>query len=105
MKKQDDSKGEPSESGPPKPWRRRALFYTYVLRSIDDPERIYIGCTRDLRQRLQEHNWGMSSHTAGNRPWEIAWYGAFWSEGTAREFERYLKSGSGRAFLYKRLLR
>ena len=65
---------------------------------------IYIGWTNDLRQRLKEHNWGMSPHTANHRPWELSWYGAFSSESAAREFERYIKSGSGRAFLRKRLL-
>ncbi len=74
------------------------------LRSVDEPERIYIGWTNDLRLRLREHNWGMSPHTARHRPWELAWYAGFYSEEAARAFEGYLKSGSGRAFLYKRLL-
>ncbi len=93
-----------SESGPPEPWRRRAFSYAYVLRAINEPEQIYIGSTDDLRERLKEHNWGMSPHTAGYRPWEIVWYAGFSSEEGARAFERYLKSGSGRAFLRKRLL-
>ena len=100
----DDNVEGRSESGPPEPWRRRAFFYVYVLRAIKEPERIYIGWTRDLRQRLKEHNWGMSAHTTGHRPWEIVWYGGFLSESCARAFESYLKSGSGRAFLHKRLL-
>jgi putative endonuclease len=93
-----------SESGPPKPWRRRAFAYVYVLRSLNECDRIYIGWTSDLRERLKEHNGGMSGHTAEHRPWEIIWYAGFSSESAAREFERYLKSGSGRAFLHKRLL-
>ena len=32
------------------------------------------------------------------------WYGAFEAEKEARDFERYLKSGSGKAFVYKRLI-
>jgi putative endonuclease len=102
--KQDERKERWSESGPPEPWRRRAYSYAYVLRAINEPDRIYIGWTNDLRQRLKEHNRGMSPHTAGHRPWELAWYGAFWSEAAGRDFERYLKSGSGRAFLRRRLL-
>ena len=93
-----------SESGPPEPWRRRAFFYVYVLRAIKEPQRIYVGWTRDLHQRLKEHNLAMSAHTAGHRPWEVVWYGGFSSEDAARAFESYLKSGSGRAFLRKRLL-
>ena len=93
-----------SESDPPEPWRRRAFSYVYVLRSLKEPERIYIGSTSDLRERLREHNWGVSPHTAGHRPWALAWYAGFCSEEGSRAFERYLKSGSGRAFLRKRLL-
>jgi hypothetical protein len=40
----------------------------------------------------------------GFGPWEIVWYAGFSSEEAARAFECYLKSGSGRAFLRKRLL-
>jgi putative endonuclease len=103
MKEPENQDGR-SESGPPEPWRRRAFTYVYVLRSIGEPRRIYVGWTNDLRKRLKEHNWGMSGHTACYRPWEIAWYSAFRSDEAARDFESYLKSGSGRAFLHKRLL-
>jgi putative endonuclease len=103
MRPGDDEEGR-SESGPPEPWRRRAFSYVYVLRSLNEPGRIYVGWTKDLRQRLKEHNWGMSPYTACHRPWEIVWYGGFSSEAAARDFEGYLKSGSGRAFLRKRLV-
>ena len=89
----------PTGSQAPEPWRRRAFSYVYVLRALNTPDRIYIGSTTDLRQRLQAHNWGMSPHTAAHRPWELAWYGAFSTDTAAHSFERYLKSGSGRAFL------
>jgi hypothetical protein len=36
--------------------------------------------------------------TATNRPWSIVVSLEFRAESTARRFERYLKSGSGRAF-------
>jgi predicted GIY-YIG superfamily endonuclease len=81
-----------SESGPPEPWRRRAFSYVYVLRSLKEPAQIYIGWTKDPRQRLKEHNWGMTRHTAAHRPWELVWYGAFSGEEAVRDFERYLKS-------------
>lgn len=37
-------------------------------------------------------------------PWKLVWYGAFSSEKEARNFERYLKTGSGKSFAYKRLV-
>jgi putative endonuclease len=43
----------------------------YVLRSLNEPDRIYVGWTKDLRQRLKEQNGGMSPYTAGDRPWQI----------------------------------
>jgi hypothetical protein len=33
------------------------------------------------------------------------WYGGFTTEKEARDFERYLKSGSGKAFAYKRFVK
>ena len=65
------------------------MFYTYILRSLSDPEQRYIGSTSDLRSRLAKHNKGDVPHTAKFRPWKLEAYFAF---------EQYLKSGSGYAF-------
>jgi putative endonuclease len=85
MKGRENRDGR-SESGPPEPWRRRAFSYAYVLRAFEEPNRIYVGWTNDLRERLNEHNWGMSPHAARHRPWEIVWYAGFSSEEAARAF-------------------
>lgn len=74
------------------------MFYTYILRSIDAPDRHYIGHTADLKVRLKEHNAGKCKHTSKYAPWTLQCYFAFESESLARNFETYLKSGSGRAF-------
>ncbi len=37
-------------------------------------------------------------------PWKLVWYGAFETERQARDFEQYLKKGSGKSFAYKRLV-
>ncbi|HKS85871.1 MAG TPA: GIY-YIG nuclease family protein, partial [Pseudolabrys sp.] len=37
------------------------------------------------------------------RPWRLVAYFAFADSDRASEFERYLKSGSGRAFIKKRI--
>jgi len=47
---------------------------------------------------LDWHNAGQNIHTARNRPWKIVLSMEFASEATAARFERYLKTGSGRAF-------
>ncbi|MEE9139882.1 MAG: GIY-YIG nuclease family protein [Alphaproteobacteria bacterium] len=74
------------------------MYYVYILASEPSPGRFYVGLTADLDQRLKEHNSGKSSHTAKYEPWKLAIYIAFADRRKAFRFERYLKSGSGRAF-------
>ena len=79
------------------------FFYAYILESLSSPETFYTGRTEDLRARLHKHNSGEVPHTAKFKPWRIKTAIAFTEEKRAVEFERYLKSGSGRAFAKKRL--
>jgi putative endonuclease len=81
------------------------MYYVYLVRSISDPTRTYIGATADLKQRIADHNAGKSTHTSKCVPWELEFYAAFADEQTAYDFEKYLKSHSGRAFASKRLMR
>jgi predicted GIY-YIG superfamily endonuclease len=74
------------------------MHYVYLLRSESRPKEEYIGCTTDLKKRLLDHNRGDSPHTSKFVPWRIFAYFAFAERQTAIAFERYLKSGSGRAF-------
>jgi putative endonuclease len=70
----------------------------YILRSDADPSRHYTGITNNLRDRLEWHNHGPSGHTVNWRPWSLVVSMEFPSETAAVRFEKYLKSGSGRAF-------
>jgi predicted GIY-YIG superfamily endonuclease len=81
----------------------RSGVLRYLLNSLADPAQRYIGFTTDLKRRLKSHNEGASVHTRKYRPWKLTSYFAFDDERTARAFEYYLKSGSGRAFANKRL--
>ena len=83
--------------------KKGAMYYVYLLESESDRTRRYIGLTRDLRRRLQDHNAGNSLHTAKYKPWHVVTYLAFSDQSKAETFERYLKSGSGHAFARKRL--
>lgn len=78
------------------------MFYVYLLKSINYPDQKYIGHTDNLKERLETHNSGGSIYTKPYRPWVVATYMAFQQEKTAIEFEKYLKSQSGRAFAQKR---
>ena len=79
------------------------MKYVYLLQSIDHPEQTYCGLTDDVPKRLAVHNAGGSLHTAKFKPWRLRTCIGFADETRAVEFERYLKSGSGRAFAKKRL--
>jgi putative endonuclease len=81
------------------------MWYVYIIRSIAFSAQEYTGMTADLKQRMADHNSGKSRHTAKFRPWELLFYSAFPNKLTALEFEKYLKSHSGRAFAKKRLIR
>ena len=79
------------------------LYYVYLIESLSAQGERYLGITSDLKQRLQEHNAGKSSHTSKFRPWKLKTYIAFTNRAKAGAFERYLKSGSGHAFARKHL--
>jgi len=74
------------------------VHYVYLLVSVRKSGQRYIGVTTDLKQRLYDHNRGISPHTAQFVPWRLVTYIAFSDERSAGRFERYLKSGSGHAF-------
>ncbi|HXN63696.1 MAG TPA: GIY-YIG nuclease family protein [Candidatus Acidoferrales bacterium] len=79
------------------------MKYVYILQSEQGPKHFYTGITDNLKTRLSAHNSGTVTHTAKYRPWRIKTYIAFTDEGRAISFEKYLKSGSGRAFARARL--
>jgi len=79
------------------------MYYVYILKSSKFGI-LYYGYTKDLRRRLDEHNSGKSQFSKGHIPWTLVWYCAFEKESRAKDFELYLKSGSGKAFVYKRLV-
>jgi predicted GIY-YIG superfamily endonuclease len=70
----------------------------YVLKSQHDVPHYYVGLTAVPDRRLADHNAGRCAHTARHRPWNLHVAIEFAEERTALRFERYLKSGSGRAF-------
>ncbi len=79
------------------------MKYVYLMQSISRPNQRYVGLTNDLQQRLATHNLGGSPHTSKYVPWRVVTAIRFDDDQRATEFERYLKSGSGRAFANKHL--
>ena len=80
-----------------------AFYYVYILQSKINTDRFYIGFTENIENRLKDHNSGKNSHTAEFKPWRIKTAIAFTDRQTALDFEKYLKTKSGRAFAKKRL--
>lgn len=80
------------------------MYYTYILQN-STTQRYYIGYTPDLRNRLKEHLKGKVKSTKSNLNYRFAWYCAFPTKKQATDFEQYLKSGSGIAFMKKRFLK
>jgi predicted GIY-YIG superfamily endonuclease len=78
------------------------MKFVYILESLFG-EHFYTGITDDLDARLAKHNSGAVAHTAKFKPWRVKSYIAFTDEARAVAFEKYLKSGSGRAFAKGRL--
>ena len=77
------------------------FWYVYILKCSDN--RPYTGYTSNLLDRLARHQRGSVPATVNRRPVEIISFFSFSNKYQAIDFEKYLKSGSGRAFLYKRL--
>lgn len=78
------------------------MNYVYVLRSHKDNQ-LYVGCTSDLRNRLNKHNNGEVTSTKYRRPLEMIYYEAFISKEDAFAREKWLKTGWGRNHLQKTL--
>ena len=83
---------------------RQALVHdVYILQSNVNEKRFYTGLTDNLCERVQNHNAGRVRHTAKWKPWRLKSYIALSDRKRAADFERYLKSASGRAFIKKHL--
>jgi predicted GIY-YIG superfamily endonuclease len=76
------------------------MHFVYVLESSDS-QHWYFGVMNDIRRRLSEHNSGKSVHTNKFKPWRLRLCLTFKEHKHAEEFEQYLKSHSGRAFMKK----
>ncbi len=77
----------------------KQMHYVYILKCFDDS--FYTGCTNDLKERLDRHQKGLVHFTKDKLPVELNTYIAFKDKFKAYDFERYLKTGSGRAFASK----
>jgi len=81
------------------------MHFVYILKSQINQRKYYVGITSDINRRLSEHNdSNYVSYSKRYASWKLKTYVVFENKKTAIQFEIYLKSHSGRAFLKKRLL-
>ena len=66
------------------------MYHVYLLRRLPTG-RTYIGTTKHLQRRLQQHATGRSRATAPYRPWQLIRSEAYGTLGEARRREWYLK--------------
>ena len=74
----------------------------YILKCADG--KYYTGCTNDLEDRLARHQRGSVPATKDRRPVTLLTFIAFSDKYKAFEYEKYLKTRSGRAVMYKRFI-
>ena len=73
-------------------------YVVYVLYSRKH-NKIYIGYTGDLIQRIYWHNHGNKGYTRRFRPWEVAHVEFYQTKTEALNREKALKGGQGRAWI------
>lgn len=79
------------------------MYVVYVLFS-EQHEKIYIGYTSNLKQRLLSHNeLGQKGYTLKYRPWKLIHEEPFESKKEAMAREKALKSAAGRRFIWDKI--
>ncbi len=76
------------------------MQYVYILRSKKDGN-LYVGCSKDIKQRLELHNKGQVESTKRRRPFELIYYEAFTNQQDAFAREKWLKTGWGKTHIKK----
>ncbi|KYG81955.1 putative endonuclease [Roseivirga ehrenbergii] len=77
------------------------MHTVYILKCSDGSH--YMGCTGNLEERLKRHNKGEVSYTKLRLLFDVVLTINFPEKYKALAFEK-LKSGRGRAFMYKRFI-
>jgi len=77
-------------------------YYNYVLKSLKD-NKFYIGFSKDLENRIDEHKKGFVKSTKFRRPFVLVYYEVSFNQTSAIKRERYLKTTYGHRYLKSRI--
>ena len=78
------------------------MFYVYVLFSKKD-DKFYTGYTKELKQRIIQHNKGLVESTRERRSLKLVYYEACLNQKDALKREKYLKSTYGKRYIKNRI--
>ena len=70
-------------------------FFVYVLKS-ESSAQTYVGHSKDIKNRVAEHNNGKNKATKGKGPWKLVYSEEFETRSEAVMRERYFKTVAGR---------
>lgn len=77
-------------------------YYIYVLQSLKD-NNFYTGYTKDLKNRLEQHNNGLVKSTKNRRPFKLVYFEACLNQQDATHREKYLKTSWGKRYIKTRV--
>jgi len=77
-------------------------YYVYILKSKKDKKH-YIGFTKNLNERLKQHNEGKVISTKYRKPLELVYYEVSFNKDDALYREKYLKTTYGRRYIKNRI--
>jgi putative endonuclease len=78
------------------------MYYTYIIESITS-EKLYIGQTNNLTDRIKRHNTNQNKFTKNKGPWKLIYSKEFGSRSEAVKFEMKLKSIKNKSYLLEKL--
>jgi putative endonuclease len=73
-------------------------YSIYVLRSEVD-QRLYVGMSKNIKRRLDDHFYGRVFSTKGYRPWKLVYTEFVGLRIEARKREKFLKTSSGKRYI------
>ena len=80
----------------------KGFYYTYLLQSEKD-NKFYVGYTKDLNVRFEQHQKGQVTFTKHRIPFKLIYFEACLSQKDALTREKYLKTYYGKMHIAKRL--
>ncbi len=93
-----------SNPSSPTLYRNPMKYFVYILQSLKD-NRLYIGQTNNLEDRIKRHNNGEVVATKNRRPLDLIYSETYDSRTEAMKRERYLKSLKSSKYIKENIIK